>query len=161
MSKIIIIGYGNHLRGDDGLGPYAAECLEESGLNDNVEIYAPHQLAPELAQPISEADFVIFIDACWGEESGKVSCLEIAPDSSPPRAATSSPGSFSHHLTPAVLMAMAARLYGSRPRALVVSVCSRSFAFGEGLSLPVKKVLPELLRRVWESIELEEVRSNA
>ena len=69
MPHTLIIGYGNPLRGDDGVGPRAAELLvEEDGvtsplLPDGVQVLVCHQLTIELAPQIAEADRLILIDA--------------------------------------------------------------------------------------------------
>ena len=62
MARALIIGYGNPLRGDDGLGWRAAEQLAEIIPQSEAEVIACHQLTPELAEPISRARLVIFID---------------------------------------------------------------------------------------------------
>jgi hydrogenase maturation protease len=63
MTRALIIGYGCPLRGDDAFGWHAAHRLLKLAGNDSVQVLATHQLTPELAEPISHADLVIFIDA--------------------------------------------------------------------------------------------------
>ena len=59
--KILIIGYGNTLRGDDGVGYKIAEIIEQWNIN-NITSLAVHQLTPDLAENIAQADTVIFVD---------------------------------------------------------------------------------------------------
>ena len=63
---ILIIGYGNSLRGDDGAGLLLAEGLEEAWQARQVEVerLAVHQLTPELTLEISreEVTSVVFVD---------------------------------------------------------------------------------------------------
>nr|MDQ2730551.1 hydrogenase maturation protease [Armatimonadota bacterium] len=63
MSGALVIGYGNPLRRDDGLGPMAAQRLAALADPLRVQVLTPYQLSPELAEPISQARFVLFIDA--------------------------------------------------------------------------------------------------
>ena len=58
----LIIGYGNTLRGDDGAGPRVAEAV--AALNyPGVRTLVCPLLTPELADPISRAGAVLFVDA--------------------------------------------------------------------------------------------------
>jgi len=150
MEKTLIIGYGNPLRGDDGLGWHAAQQLDMSIHIENVEIISCHQLTPELADPVSKADFVIFIDACWGDAPGKICCgpVEVGLSSHTDSKHTT----LSHYFDPPTLIALAQGLYGRRPEAFVLSVSSRSFGYGEGLSPSVMALLPKLLGYVGELI---------
>ncbi len=61
--SVLVIGYGNTLRGDDGAGCYVAERLCALNHEPGLKVLSLHQLTPELAQPVAEAGLVIFIDA--------------------------------------------------------------------------------------------------
>ena len=45
-TNLLIIGYGNPLRGDDGFGWHAALRLREIIHDDGIEILPVHQLTP-------------------------------------------------------------------------------------------------------------------
>lgn len=68
--KVLIVGYGNPLRRDDGVGWYAAQRLSHELSGEQAEVIACHQLMPELAERISQTDLVIFIDAAVGTSPG-------------------------------------------------------------------------------------------
>ncbi len=136
---ILILGYGNPLRGDDGLGWSAAERL--AGVIEGADVRAVHQLTPEMAEPVSRADLVIFVDAACDNNQGEVQVQEIRPRVSPSDA-------FSHQLTPDVLLTIAEKLYGRRPKAYLASVGAGSFDYGDRLSAAVESALPELIRSV-------------
>jgi hydrogenase maturation protease len=138
MAKALIIGYGNPLRGDDGLGWHAAQRLAAMLPEQEAQVIACHQLTPELAEPMSRADLVVFIDAVSQEPAGRLSTQRITA-----AAALSCP--FSHHVTPAMLLAWAQRLYSSCPEAILCSVSSQCFDCSEELSPPVAEVVPKLL----------------
>lgn len=141
MSRVLVIGYGNTLRGDDGLGVAVAELIAERVRDEAVQIETVHQLTPELAVPVSRADLVIFVDASVGEEPGSWKCRTVQPDS----ASTSKLG---HHLTPSGLLAYAQALFKTTPRALLISVVAGSFECGESLTEPVRAALPVVVEKI-------------
>ncbi|HKS76382.1 MAG TPA: hydrogenase maturation protease [Terriglobales bacterium] len=143
MARILILAYGNPLRGDDGLGWRAAEVL----LNDfaeGMEIRTCHQLLPEVAEPVSRADAIFFIDAARDGEPGELRCRALTPENSAAR--------FTHQLSPAGILALSAELYGHAPKAFLMSICGDSFGFSEKLSPAVAASLPRLTGLVKELV---------
>ncbi len=136
---LLVIGYGNPLRSDDGVGQHVAEqfAARTNGRQD-VEILALHQLAPELAEPISRAHLVIFVDASADTTPGFVLYRTVTP--------TRAQGNtFTHNTSPEGLLAGARDLYGACPEGLLITIGGASFELGETLSAPVQKALPEVL----------------
>jgi hydrogenase maturation protease len=58
----LVIGYGNTLRGDDGVGPRVVEAIEKLNL-PGVRTLICQQLSPEYADLVSRAHTVVFVDA--------------------------------------------------------------------------------------------------
>jgi hydrogenase maturation protease len=141
MGHVLILGYGNPLRGDDGVGWHAAELLLERSVELDAEVTSCHQLMPELAEPVSRAERVIFIDARIGQPPGRVEVSEVA-------VRASEYPTFSHHLDPATLVALAQGLFGRAPQAWILTVTGESFAHTDRLSASVRSSLPELIRQV-------------
>jgi hydrogenase maturation protease len=144
---VLVIGYGNLLRGDDGIGQILANGLDERIRHPSVKFVACHQLTPELAEPISRAATVIFIDAYEGEEAGFLTSYEVMP--------TRDDGAFTHQATPATLLAAARSLYGKNPRSMMVCVEGESFEFGDTLSPSMEMKLPGLLNTLQQVIDLQ------
>lgn len=140
MSRVLIIGYGNPLRADDGLGWRAAARLLDLIADPEVEVLAVQQLTPELMEPVSRAGRVVFIDAA---ASGEPGVLQVAGVSADPGAQR-----FTHHATPGGLLAGAAALFGHAPQATLYSVPGQDFGFGERLTPAVEKALAEVVARV-------------
>ena len=137
--RALIIGYGNPLRGDDGVGQIAARDLAKRAIGD-VEVAVCHQLMPELAARIATADVVVFIDAEAGTDPpGSVVFSEVT------RGESALPSGLVHGVDPAALLFMSWKLYGRSPQAFLVTVAGSSFAFREGLSDPVTAALPEII----------------
>jgi hydrogenase maturation protease len=149
MTRVLVLAYGNPLRGDDGIGWHAAQALAPDSEGEDLRVLFSEQLTPDLAEPVSRSRLVIFVDASVAHEPGSVSCLPLAPSAEPP-------GSFSHEVTPGSLLSWAKALYGACPEARMVSLGAASFDIGQGLSPSVAKSLPALIACVREQIALGE-----
>ena len=125
--RVLIVGYGNPLRGDDGFGWRAAERLKELIDDRGIGVLTLHQLTPELMELLSRAGFAVFLDARQGANPGEI--LERPLDPRPAPA-----GAFTHHLTPEGLLGGALALYGHAPQAVLITVTGRNFELSERLS---------------------------
>ena len=147
MNKVLIIGFGNPLRSDDGFGWHAGRLAARQLDGQGAEVITCHQLTPELAERLSQCDRAVFMDADMEGEPGDVHYCDLQPHSP----ATSA---FTHSCSPAGLLATAAVLYGHCPQAVMITVSAQSFDFGESLSPAVAAALPKVLRRVLDYIQL-------
>ena len=145
MARILILGYGNSLRGDDGLGWQVAVQLFRANASHDVHVIPCHQLTPDLAETASSAELVLFIDCSRKGIPGELHCEEIFSQSGP--------ASFTHDLSPAVLLALAAELFGACPKAYLLTICGENFEPGEELSETVSSRIPELKAMVRRRIE--------
>jgi hydrogenase maturation protease len=136
----LIIGYGNRLRSDDGVGFRAAELLGERSVNADVQILAVPQLTPELVEPISRAQRVIFIDAAAEGPPGEIRQRTLA--------ASAAGAAFTHQMTPEALLAGAVALYGTSPSGVLYSICGESFVLGEQLTPAVERAVIELVEEL-------------
>jgi hydrogenase maturation protease len=140
---ILVIGYGNPLCGDDGIGPYIVKQLAlaeaETQSRANTEYMSLRQLTPELAEQISSADSVIFVDAAGAGRPGEITCQELTPS------AEAAPGAFTHHVNVAALLESANFLYGRHPAAYLYTLTGENFELGHSFSPVVEAALPSLL----------------
>ena len=81
----MVIGYGNTLRGDDGVGPRVAEAVAALAL-PGVRTLVCAQLSPEHADPVAQARTVIFVDAAVNAPR-EVQLRELEPADTSPRMA--------------------------------------------------------------------------
>lgn len=132
----LVVGYGNPLRGDDGLGWHAAAALAADPRLADADVLARHQLTPELAEDIANARLAVLIDASLGDTPGRVSIREVAPASGP---------SWSHHLRPEDVVGLARALFGAAPQVFLVTVAGARFGYGTQLSPAVSDSLPRVL----------------
>ncbi len=143
MARVLIIGYGDPSRGDEGAGWHAARILAGLIREAGVEVRACSRLTPELAGALSQARLAIFIAACKNGAPGTLSCRRVEAGETAPDGQTD-PG-------PAGLLALAGK--GRRPVAVAFTVGGRSFEPGENLSPEVAGALPVLLESVYELLK--------
>jgi len=140
--RALVIGYGSPIRGDDAIGPMAADRLQAEGLPDDVRVISRHILTADLVPDIVDARRVIFIDAAARGAPGEVRCERLNPDAN-------AVSTMAHFLDPRELLAWAHALYGSMPEAHLVSVAGDDFDFAHfDLSATVDRAMPEVLHRV-------------
>jgi hydrogenase maturation protease len=153
MPEALVIGYGNELRGDDAAGPLTVR--EIAALNrPNLRALAVHQLMPELAEPISRASAVVFVDARLPLEANPAASEEMGVVELEPQVS----GDYSaHYSDPAFLLGLAARLYGHCPRAWLATIPAEQFELG----VPLSSVTLRGIRAAVISIPqlLEEIKS--
>jgi hydrogenase maturation protease len=124
-AKVLLIGYGNPGRLDDGLGPALAHTIADLDL-PGVTVESNYQLNVEDGAQAAEHDVIIFADA-------HVSCPEpfIFEPVEPGDEASFS----SHSVEPAAVMALAQEMFGGGTRGFALGIRGHAFdAFGEALS---------------------------
>ncbi len=138
---VLVIGYGNPLRGDDGIGWEVARRLQAHAEDLSFLILTVQQLTPDLAEEIHHAELAVFVDASDGNEPGTWQSERIVP-------AENHAAALGHHSTPTGLLAFTRGLFDACPEANLVSVAAKSFACGEKLSPEVEAVLPAVVDHV-------------
>jgi hydrogenase maturation protease len=145
MKEILIIGYGNTLRGDDGAGYRVAEMVSEWGI-EKVRSLPVHQLTPELAEAIAAAKLAIFIDAYSDGNSQGLQVRSLEVEEGNDISATT------HSCDPRSLLQIAQFLYGNAPPAWWLLVPAVNFEFTEELSFITQKSMAQALSKIKELI---------
>ena len=124
--RVLVLGYGNPGRQDDGLGPAFAERVHALAV-PNVTAEADYQLTVEDALTIAGHDVVLFADASLeGPAPFALSRLEERAGSA---------GLDSHRLSPGALLGLTRALYGATPQAYLLALRGYAFdGFEEGLT---------------------------
>lgn len=135
-ARCLILGCGNTLRGDDGVGPWLCAWAERRLCSEpGVRVIARQQWTPELAEDVAAADAVVFIDCSLESAPGSVRLDDVSASSG-----EAVPGT--HAVGAPELLALARDLYGSVPRrALLLTVGAGSMEVGEEFSAPVEEAL--------------------
>ncbi len=140
MPDVLILGYGNTLRGDDALGIHVAHALHDFYCTDGgVRVLATSQLTFDLAEDISQAAMILFIDATVSGLPGDIHSEGILPADEKVR--------FTHHWTPRTLLMLCKQLYGTVPSAISLTMAIASSEVKVGLSQEIEHRIPELLER--------------
>ncbi len=127
--EILIYGYGNPGRQDDGLGCVFIDLIKEwidSENIKNVELESDYQLNIEDALTISEKDLVIFVDAsienindyCLTEVNAEDSKIEFSM----------------HAVSASFILDLCNKLYNKYPETYVLHIKGYEWEFKESLS---------------------------
>lgn len=117
-ARVLVFGIGNPAREDDGLGPAAADMIEQASI-PGVTVDADYQLTVESAAQIAEYDVVVFIDASVdGPEPFSFSMIEPERENS----------FSSHSVRPPGVVALARDLFNAYTEAYVLGIRGYSFA---------------------------------
>ncbi len=140
---ILIIAWGNDLRGDDGAGRYLAARLQRRWQQQGLAVrrLAVPQLVPELAIEVAAAEVaaVVFVDtrlATAADPNVRVTALTSSETAS----------ALGHHLEPQTVLAYAALLRAEPlPPAWLVTVPGWVFAHGRRLSPATRTAIARFL----------------
>ncbi len=141
MPRVLIIGYGNPLRGDDALGWRVTERLRELIHDSEIEVLTLHQLMPELMEPLSAAELAIFVDAGEGPKPGEITERTVEARLAPGTA-------FTHYATPEALLAGARARYGRAAEGVRFSIAAADFSLGAELSPAIGAHVEEVVERI-------------
>jgi hydrogenase maturation protease len=145
--RVLVIGYGNTLRGDDAFGPVVADRLRTAADSERVLVLTCHQLTPELAGDIAVCEHVIFIDASIASPAGELVCRHLT-------AGEAAAGPLIHTLGPEQLLSFARLVYGRAPAASLICVGGLQFDLGDHqLSPPVAAAVAPAVGRIRELID--------
>jgi len=149
--KILIYGYGNPGRYDDGLGIRLVEEIEDWIIKnklDYVDCDSNYQLNIEDAEIISKYDIVLFADASE-EEIKNVSITRVSPSDSKIEFTM-------HAVSPAFVLDLCNQIYGKTPETWLIHIKGQDWQFNEGLSEIAEKNLSIAIRKTKSIIQESE-----
>jgi hydrogenase maturation protease len=137
---LLLVAYGNRLRGDDGVAWHVADRVVAAlaGVPSvRLRTITAHQLTPELADVVADAAIVVFVDAACDRPPGDVFVRPVLPAPGPTAGLTH------HHYDPPMILRLAREVHGRAPaEAWLVTVGANSFECGETLSPVVAAAVP-------------------
>jgi hydrogenase maturation protease len=136
----LVIGYGNTLRGDDGVGPRVVEAIEKLNLS-GVRTLICQQLSPEYADPVSRAHTVVFVDAAV-DAPREVQLRKLEPGESSQLMA--------HAADPRTLLALARDVFGHAPQAWWLTIPVVKLDFSETLTPEAQRGFAEAVGKIQE-----------
>ena len=134
---MLLIGFGNPAREDDGLGPAVAEEIEKLEI-EGLRVDSDYQLSIEDASFVAEHDSVVFVDASLeGGEPFTFSRL------SPKRSDSFS----SHSVNPETVMGIAYELFNAKTEGYLLGIRGYSF------DMFTEKITPRALENKRKAVE--------
>ena len=123
-TRVVVLGWGNESRGDDGLGPALTRRIETAGL-PYVTAIEDFQLQLEHAVDLDGADLVLFVDA---------SVAAADPFAFGETVAREGLTHTSHAMAPEAVLDVFVRVLGrAPPPAFVLAIRGEAFDLGTGL----------------------------
>jgi hydrogenase maturation protease len=122
--RVLVLGYGNPGRQDDGLGPAVAAGIDGLGW-PNLTAFDNYQLNIEDAMDVAAHDIVWFVDAAKTGPS-PYAVRDLRP--------ASTVEFTSHIVRPEAILAIAHQYYGNAPQAFLLAVRGYAFEFVEALT---------------------------
>lgn len=135
----LLIGYGNTLRRDDGVGRSIVDRLTPLYAGTDVSCITTPQLLPEVAALVAQAQRVVFVDASIEGQAGTVRVDEVRPLDYLEEA---------HAFTAPGILYLANLLYLASPPAHLVTVTGADFDLGETLSEAVEAAIPQAITEI-------------
>lgn len=121
--RCLIVGIGNPLRGDDGVGPAAARAIE-AWQRPGVRVLIAHPLTPEIAHDLAHVDRALLIDA-------DVAAPQVVVE---PLAPSDTRAPLGHHTVPSGLLRLTENLFGRAPRTWLMRIPASAFDAPDALS---------------------------
>lgn len=149
MGKILVVGIGNLLLMDEGIGVHVVRRLEEAGLPLGVEAIDGGTNSYDLVDIFCQADDLIIVDALKGGHApgtiyrAPLEELGLKPEEN---------GVSLHQMHFIEAMNMV-NLMGYHPRAVVFGIEPHTIDWGLDLSPQVEEKMPRVLELVREEIE--------
>ena len=162
LKKILILGYGNPDREDDGVAwhilhalatklglPAPESCESEFLQSDSIDFGFHLQLTPEMAEDLSAYEYICFVDAHTGQIPEPVRLIEVRSEFQ------ASP--FTHHLTPQSLLSLCETIYDKKPESALLSVLGHRFLFSRELSEETARLVPQAVMLIWDWMETRKI----
>jgi hydrogenase maturation protease len=143
---ILVIGYGNSLRSDDGAGQYVAQKVAVWD-RPLVMTQTAYQLNPDMVGAIIEASIVVFVSVVPVQPADPTS-LQVQSLSP-----LSADRAWGHDYSPAMLLTIAQQLYATVPKkSYWFQIRGENFEFGERFSSLTQQGIQQALTQLSELI---------
>jgi hydrogenase maturation protease len=139
-AELLVIGYGNSLRRDDGAGPRVAGAVEQMALS-GVRTLICQLLTPEYADPIARARRVIFVDAAV-DRTDDVHFRKLEPGETSQLMA--------HAADPRTMLALSRDVFGRAPEAWWLTIPAVKLDFSEDLTPTAQRGCETAMEKILE-----------
>jgi hydrogenase maturation protease len=148
VGRTLVLGIGNVLMGDEGVGVHVVRRLEQTDLPEHVTVLDGGTGGFQLLSELASHDPVVMIDATMdGQPPGTVSVIE-------PRYASDFPRTLTAHDIGLRDLIVSATLLGQLPRMQLVTISIADVQPMQlSLSAPVEGAVPRVMEHVWQLIQ--------
>ncbi len=156
--RTLILGIGNSILGDDGIGVYVAQELNAQINNENVDVRDVSVDGLNLLEIIVGYDKLVVIDAIMTEEGDVGEIYRLKPEriGDPSRSAISP-----HHFNLATTLEIGKKLFPNEmPEEVVVYAVKAGdvTSVTEKMTKKMREAVPEVVRLIMEELDHPEVR---
>lgn len=123
--RLLVIGYGNELRGDDAAGPLVAHSIADSKYA-SVRVMTEPCLRPEIVVDMAEAERVLFVDASLRRRDGRIRLGSVKAAPLRPVLSCAFP--------PGMIVAIGELFHGKATKSWLLEIPASRFEFGYSLS---------------------------
>ena len=141
--NILVVGVGNTLRCDDGVGPYVADCIKAQAIK-GVKVLVTQQLHTEDIDRMLAFDRVILIDASTVGPPLEFRRVEGGKEQSL---------SSSHHLSAETFVNLADSLYHKNLAMQLCSIRGHNFKVGDTITPAVRACAKQAVELICSSIK--------
>ena len=134
-NKILIIGIGNTLRSDDGVGAYVCTSIDKMNL-PGVTIDIVQQLQVEMIEEMTHYDHIILVDASTANDT-----IQFEPLQETLHQTVSS----SHHINASLVQTLSQKLYNKTLSIYLCAIPASNFETGDSLTMRTKKLAEEAI----------------
>lgn len=149
--SVAVVGVGNPLMGDDGVGIAVIQELAKEGLPSGVELFDAGTALLDILPEVAHCRRIILVDCCrTGAEPGTLCRTPMQPD----EWQTAPPGASLHELNVVHALQLHRIGGGKLNEVILIGIEPESVALREGLSAAVRKRLPAILAAVRQECEV-------
>lgn len=141
VKKILIIGIGNTLRSDDGVGAFVCTSIDKMNL-PGVTIDIVQQLQVEMIEEMTHYDHVILVDASTANDTIQFESLQENLQQTV---------SSSHHINASLVQTLSQKLYNKTLSIYLCAIPASNFDTGDTLSIQTEEIANEaiVLIKTW------------
>jgi hydrogenase maturation protease len=147
MDRVLVVGVGNSIMGDDGLGVRAVDELRLRDLPDYVDTLDAGTALLDALPDLKEYDKVVLIDAVAADGDGVTILRNPSPSKLPQRALSL------HEVGIGEALSLQLLVDGKLPEVVIIGLKPRRIEIGTGLSDEVASKVPELVEAVLDEIQ--------
>ena len=151
LQSIAVVGVGNLLMGDDGVGiAVIRELGKDASLPGRVELFDAGTALLDVLPEVEHCGRIVLVDCCRaGGAPGSIYRTQMRPD----RWRTDPPGESLHDLNVIHALQLHRIVTGKLNEVILIGVEPESVALREGLSPALRERLPEIVAAVRAELE--------